>query len=222
MGMPIFATLFQSMSKKSDIETKILEVAYQYFIKQGYKNTTMDEIAQELGMSKKTLYKYFPGKLELLGATFDVLKTKLSIKVSTLLENKLIPYTVKLKSLLTTVASDVSTINPKILDELRDHAPSIWADLLAYIRESGYLRFQKLIQEGIEKGYVLPSVNVSFIVFIYTSAIQNLIDHKFLSQFPEEMRASFKLSPAEIYDQAIQIIYTGILTEDARKEMALI
>jgi AcrR family transcriptional regulator len=33
----------------------------------------MDEIAQELGMSKKTLYKYFPGKLELLAATFDVL-----------------------------------------------------------------------------------------------------------------------------------------------------
>lgn len=210
------------MSKKSDTENKILEVAYQYFIKQGYKNTTMDEIAHELGMSKKTLYKYFPGKLELLAATFDILKTRLSIKVATLLDNKLIPYTVKLKSLLTTVASDISTINPKILDELRDHAPSIWEDLLAYIRESGYLRFQKLIQEGIEKGYVLPYVNVSFIVFIYTSAIQNLIDHKFLSQFPEEMRASFNLSPAEIYDQAIQIIYTGILTDDARKEMALI
>lgn len=210
------------MSKKSETENKILEVAYQYFIKQGYKNTTMDEIAHELGMSKKTLYKYFPGKLELLAATFDILKTRLSIKVATLLDNKLIPYTVKLKSLLTTVASDISTINPKILDELRDHAPSIWEDLLAYIRESGYLRFQKLIQEGIEKGYVLPYVNVSFIVFIYTSAIQNLIDHKFLSQFPEEMRASFNLSPAEIYDQAIQIIYTGILTDDARKEMALI
>jgi AcrR family transcriptional regulator len=220
--MPIFAAISQLMSKKSDIETKILEVAYQYFIKQGYKNTTMDEIAQELGMSKKTLYKYFPGKLELLAATFDILKTRLSIKVSALLDDKLIPYTVKLKSLLSTVASDVSTINPKILDELRDHAPSIWADLLAYIRESGYLRFQKLIQEGIEKGYVLPTVNVSFIVFIYTSAIQNLIDHKFLSQFPEEMRSGFKLSPAEIYDQAIQIIYTGILTDDARRELSQI
>lgn len=220
--MPIFASLNLSMSKNSDIETKILEVAYQYFIMQGYKNTTMDEIAHGLGMSKKTLYKYFPGKLELLGATFDILKTKLSIKVSALLDNKLISYTVKLKSLLSTVASDVSTINPKILDELRDHAPAIWADLLKYIRESGYLRFQKLIQEGIEKGYVQPTVNVSFIVFIYTSAIQNLIDHKFLSQFPEEMRASFNLSPAEIYDQAIQLIYTGILTEDARKELALI
>lgn len=217
--MHIFAPLLHSMSKKSDIENRILEVAYRYFIKQGYKNTTMDEIAQELGMSKKTLYKYFPGKLELLAATFDVLKTKLSIKVNTLLDSKMIPYTVKLKSLLSTVASDLSMINPKILDELRDHAPLIWADLLKYIKESGYLRFQKLIQEGIEKGYVLPTVNVPFIVFIYTSAIQNLIDHKFLSQFPEEMRASFNLSPAEIYDQAIQIIYTGILTEDARKEM---
>jgi AcrR family transcriptional regulator len=210
------------MSKKTDIEAKILDVAYRYFIKQGYKNTTMDDIAQELGMSKKTLYKYFPGKLELLAATFEILKTRLSIKVSGLLDNKLIPYTTKLKSLLSMVASDLSTINPKILDELRDHAPSIWADLLAYIKESGYLRFQKLIQEGIERGYVHSNVNVSFIVFIYTSAIQNLIDHKFLSQFPEEMRASFKLSPAEIYDQAIQIIYTGILTDDARKELGQI
>ena len=209
------------MSKKYDIEHRILEVAYRFFIQHGYKNTTMDDIATELAMSKKTLYKYFPGKLELLGAAFDMLKTRLAIKVNALLENPHIPYTAKFKSLLTTVAADMSSINPKILDELRDHAPEIWTELLAYIRESGYLRFQKLIQEGIAKGFVKPNINVSFVVFIYTSAIQNLIDHKFLSQFPEEMRAGFNLSPAEIYDQAIQVIYTGILTDDARKELQI-
>lgn len=207
------------MSKKSDIETKILEVAYKFFIEKGYRNTTMDEIAQTLGISKKTLYKYFPGKLELLAAAFKMLTTKLSIKVNSLLDNELIPYTVKLKSLLTNVAKDIAPINPKILEELREFAPEIWKELLDYIRESGYLRFQKLIQEGIKKGYVLPNTNVAFVVFVYTSAIQNLIDNKFLSQFPDEMREIFDLSPAQIYDQAIQIIYTGILSEEAQREL---
>ncbi|WP_373523408.1 TetR/AcrR family transcriptional regulator [Aquiflexum sp.] len=217
--MPIFVSIFYKMSKKSEIEAKILQVAYNFFIEKGYRNTTMDEIAQKLGISKKTLYKYFPGKLELLGAAFDMLTNKLSIKVNAILDNDMIPYTVKLKSILTDVAKDIAPINPKILEELREFAPEIWKELLDYIRESGYLRFQKLMQEGIKKGYVLPHTNVAFVVFVYTSAIQNLIDNKFLSQFPDEMRASFDLSPAQIYDQAIQIIYSGILTEEAQKEL---
>lgn len=206
------------MEKKDKIENKILQVAYKFFIKKGYKSTTMDEIAQELGISKKTLYKYFPGKLELLASAFDMLATKLSIKVNSVLDDKFLPYTSKLKFLLSNVASDIAPINPKILDELREYAPEIWSELLNYIRESGYLRFQKLIQEGIVKGYVLPNTNVAFVVFVYTSAIQNLIDNKFLSQFPEEMRSGFNFSPSEIYDQAIQIIFNGILTDEAQKE----
>ncbi|EOZ95534.1 transcriptional regulator (TetR family) protein [Indibacter alkaliphilus LW1] len=206
------------MSKKADIENKILEVAYSLFLKQGYKNTTMDDIAQELAMSKKTLYKYFPGKMELLSATFDRLKTSLAIKVQTLLDNKYIPFAAKLKSLLTVVATDLAPINPDLLEDLRDHAPEIWKELQDYIRESAYLRFQKLIQEGMEKGYVASHVNISLVVFMYASAIQSLIDPKFLSQFPKEMRESMGLKTSEIYDQAIQIIYQGILTDEAKEE----
>lgn len=216
-GLIIFASHYGIMSKKADIENRILDVSYQLFLRQGYKNTTMDDISQELSMSKKTLYKYFPGKLELLSATFDVLKTKLAIKVQTLLENKYITFAAKLKSLLTVVATDLAPINPELLEDLRDHAPEVWKELQEYIRESAYLRFQKLIEEGKEKGYVASHVNISLVVFMYASAIQSLIDPKFLAQFPKEMRDGMGLKTAEIYDQAIQIIYQGILTEEAKE-----
>ncbi|MCH7415387.1 TetR/AcrR family transcriptional regulator [Belliella sp. R4-6] len=206
------------MSKKTEIEAKILDRAYKLFLKQGYKNTTMDDIAQDLSMSKKTLYKYFPGKLELLAASFDLLKNTLSIKVQSLFANKHIPYTVKLKSFLTIVARDLAPINPELLEDLRDHAPDIWSELQEYIRDSAYLRFQKLIEEGIEKGFVSAKMNKTMIVLIYASAIQSLIDPKFLSQFPKEMRNEMNLSTSEIFDQAIQIIYQGILTDEAREE----
>jgi len=58
------------MSKKTSTEGKILEAAYRLFLEKGYRHTTMDDIAQDLGMSKKTLYKYYPGKLDLLSGSF--------------------------------------------------------------------------------------------------------------------------------------------------------
>ena len=207
------------MSKKIDIESKILDSAFKLFLRQGYKNTTMDDIAQELGMSKKTLYKYFPGKIELLAASFDILKSKLSLKVDTLLDNRYIPFTAKLKSMLTVIATDLAPISNQLLEDMREHAPQIWSELQEYIREAGYLRFQKLIHEGVEKGYVSSHVNTSLVVLLYASAIQSLIDPKFLSQFPKEIRTDMKLNTADIYDQTVQIIYQGILTEQAREEM---
>ncbi len=206
------------MSKKSDIEAKILDTAYKLFLDQGYKNTTMDDIAQSLSMSKKTLYKYFPGKMELLAESFEILKNRLSMKVQTLVENRYISYTAKLRSMLTVVAEDLAHINPKLLDDLREHAPVIWKELQEYIRESAYLRFQRLIQEGVDKGFVSAKINVSLAVLMYASAIQNLIDYRFLSQFPAEMKNKLELSTAEIYDQVVQIIYHGILTDEAKQE----
>ncbi|AFL85643.1 transcriptional regulator [Belliella baltica DSM 15883] len=216
--MYIFAPYSRKMSKKTDIESKILDVSYKLFLKQGYKNTTMDDISQELAMSKKTLYKYFPGKLELLAASFELLKNKLSIKVESLFKNRHISFTAKLKSFLSIVAADLAPINPELLEDLRDHAPEIWIGLQDYVRDSAYLRFQKLIEEGIEKGQVAPNINKTMIVLVYASAIQSLIDPKFLAQFPLEMRERMNLNTSEIFDQTIQIIYQGILTEEAREE----
>jgi AcrR family transcriptional regulator len=210
------------MSKKTDNEVKILEAAYALFLKQGYKNTTMDDIAQELSMSKKTLYKYFPGKMELLASSFEILKNKLSLKVETVVSNKYLPFTAKLKSMLSVTAKELAPINAELLTDLREYAPEIWIELQQYIKESAYLRFQRLIQEGVEQGYVMSHVNISLVVFLYASAIQNLIDPKFLAQFPKEMQENLDMRPGQLFDQVIQVIYQGVLTNEARNEFQMV
>jgi AcrR family transcriptional regulator len=206
------------MSKKPAVERSILESAYALFLEKGYRHTTMDDIAQSLSMSKKTLYKYYPGKLELLSASFEILKTKLTAKVEAILENKYIPFPLKLKSTLTVVATHLAPINPELFEDLREYAPEIWEELRIYINESAYIRFQKLISQGVAQGLVNPRINVSLMVMLYASAIQSLLDPKFINQFPADIINQMKLSPSQIYDQAISIIYNGILTEAARNE----
>ncbi|REG78430.1 TetR/AcrR family transcriptional regulator [Algoriphagus antarcticus] len=208
------------MPSKATIESKILDAAYKLFLANGYRHTTMDDIAQMLGMSKKTLYKYYPGKLELLAASFQVTRTKLTAKMEAIVENRYISFPLKLKSTLTVMASLLGPINPELFEDLREYAPEIWEDLEQYINESAYIRVKKLLDQGKSEGLVNPSMNINLVVMLYAAAVQSLMDPKFINQFPELIQKGMKIPPADIYDQAITIIYNGILTEEARNEFA--
>ncbi len=51
---------------KSQAKALIIQAGLSAFAKKGYRNTTMDEIAKEVGVTKGNLYHYFPSKLALL------------------------------------------------------------------------------------------------------------------------------------------------------------
>src|SRR3954470_889369 len=59
----------RSVSRKNaSIRQRIVDAARAHFFSHGFRNVTMDDLAEELGMSKKTLYAYFPAKIDLLEA----------------------------------------------------------------------------------------------------------------------------------------------------------
>lgn len=156
--------------------------------------------------------------MDLLSASFEVLKTKMTAQVEAILENKYISFPHKLKSTLTVIATHLAPINPNLFNDLREFAPDIWEDLTIYIQESAFQRFQKLLKQGMQQGLVNPKINSNLVVMLYAAAIQSLLDPKFCSQFPSAIQSEMKLSPAQVYDQAITIIYLGILTDEARDE----
>ena len=54
--------------KKQGTKSRIVNAAWQLFYKQGYENTTIDEIVEASGTSKGSFYHYFEGKDALLGS----------------------------------------------------------------------------------------------------------------------------------------------------------
>ena len=54
--------------EKNDVKDKILEAAFGLFCRNGIKSVSMDDIAQHLGVSKKTIYKWFANKDEMVYA----------------------------------------------------------------------------------------------------------------------------------------------------------
>ena len=73
-----------SQSRKHDANRqRIVDAARGHFFSHGFRSVTMDDLALELGVSKKTLYAHFPGKFDLLEA---VLADKLTGVEATLKE----------------------------------------------------------------------------------------------------------------------------------------
>jgi AcrR family transcriptional regulator len=57
--------------RRADTRTRILEAAEQLLARYGYKKMTMDDLATEAGLGRRTLYAHFKGKEELALATLD-------------------------------------------------------------------------------------------------------------------------------------------------------
>ncbi len=56
---------------KEEVRKKIVEAAFSLFLDKGYHGTTMDEIAESLGVTKPALYQYFPSKEDLFAAVAE-------------------------------------------------------------------------------------------------------------------------------------------------------
>src|SRR6266436_9584052 len=59
--------LRQSRMANADFQ-RIVQAAREHFFSHGFRSVTMDDLAEELAISKKTLYAYFPSKIALLEA----------------------------------------------------------------------------------------------------------------------------------------------------------
>ncbi len=78
-----------------DKKDQIAEVFQKHFNYHGFKKTSVDEIAQELKMSKKTIYKHFSSKEKI----FYFIISKVALKFSKDMEKKLVPFPTQIEKI---------------------------------------------------------------------------------------------------------------------------
>jgi TetR/AcrR family transcriptional repressor of mexJK operon len=69
------SVLSQREKSKANRRTAIIEIAQRSFFEKGFENTTMSDIAKEMGGSKGTLWTYFKSKEELISAVLENMST---------------------------------------------------------------------------------------------------------------------------------------------------
>ncbi len=198
------------MHEEKEIKERILSQAEQMFIQFGYSKVTMDEIAASLGMSKKTLYKFFPGKEALVKEMITSMKCSIDDHIESVWSNEEMDFMDKLKSVMNFIGKQTTKLHGPLLEDLHKNIPEVWKEIHDFRKANAVKRFTVFINEGAERGVFRKDIDRQLIVLFYLHAIQGMINPETLSQLP--------YSANQVFDAIIRIIFEGILTEEGRRE----
>lgn len=202
------------MQKDQHIKQAILDESRRLFFLNGYKKVTVDEIAAQLSISKKTIYKYYESKYSLLERVFEEFKTKITGEINSILDDPALSFPEKLQKVMSTIGMRLGGMNDKLFKDIQATLPELWNKINAYKQEAAFLRFNRLIDEGRQKGHIKKSINQAVIVALYASTIENLFNPGFIKTLPPELSDSLPDYSLDIFNNALDIIYEGILTPD--------
>lgn len=196
------------MTQETEIRDRILEFSREKFMQSGFSKVTLDEIASELGMSKKTLYKYFESKEQLLADCVSRSMQTIDEKSNQIVSSEM-PLTEKVASLVTLIGSQFGRLSKIGAGDLQRNAPEQWARIETFRREKILTKFGGLIAQGRAEGFVREDIPDQLVTLILLSAVQGIVTPEVL------MQHSFSV------DDALHAIFTtvfqGILTEDGKK-----
>ena len=145
---------------------EIIKIATKMFITLGFKSVTMDDVAARMGISKKTIYKYFENKEKLIEASVDHVHLEIHAKVNAIFNlNK---NAVEENFIMRDMFNEMfKSDGDSPVYQLKKHYPLIFNKVHA--RESVQCKemFSHNINKGIAQGLYRPDTNVQNAVLFY-------------------------------------------------------
>jgi AcrR family transcriptional regulator len=189
---------------------RIVRQAREHLFAHGYSSCTMDHIATELGISKKTLYVHFASKDEIMRAVIDQLGREIRADAEALLANRSLAFAEKLRGFAGGMAERMSRLSPHAVRDLQRYAPALHQQVVEMRQRNIPYVFGRFIEEGQLAGRVRTDIDAAFAVEFYLQAMQGL----FQSGALERLR----LAPRDVAAKAIDLFFGGLLTPAGRKE----
>ena len=172
------------------MKDKIITKAKDMFLKLGFKSITMDDIAGEMCISKKTIYKYFANKELLIEQSVQIIHKEVhEIIHDVISENyNAIEENFEIRRTFDDMfkSSETSPIY-----QLKKHYPEIYNNALKFQTNECDFCFRQNIEKGIAQGLYRKGINidayVKFYYYLIFSIKENVISEK--EAYAEEKEA---------------------------------
>ncbi len=192
------------------VSEQIVAAARRNFFANGFRGVTMDDLAQDLGISKKTLYEHFPSKSALVeAAIFDKFQD-IDAEMERITSECSADFAGTLRRLLAYIQQQTEEIQPPFMRDIR-RQPEIFHHVENSRRELVQRYFGKLIYEGRKAGIIREDVPAELITEIILGALENVIN-------PTKM-AELEITPKAGYSALIAVILEGVVTEKGRSKL---
>lgn len=196
---------------------KILNKAGEMFLNFGFKSITMDDISGELGISKKTLYKYFSKKTELVDASTEAVHNTINDAITKIKEKEYnaIEEEFAVKAVFKEMFKNAKT-SPMF--QLKKYYPETYAKLMD--REICLFRDCNIdnLTKGIKEGFYRENLKIDLMVNFYFTLIFGVFETEMYgSEMQEVMKVEY-----EILEYHIRAIATQKGLDELSKQLQII
>lgn len=182
-----------------DLRKDIMDATVKVFNEKGLK-FTMDDIAKECHMSKKTLYLVFNDKDELFIAMVDFIFDKIKESEARVMEDDTLSTVEKVRKIMGVMPEGYKDVDFRQLYLLREKYPDIYRQVEERL-ETGWETTISLIEKGIEEGVIRP-VSVALVKMMMEASLEQF--------FQRDILIRNKLSYAEALQNVVDILIDGI------------
>jgi AcrR family transcriptional regulator len=148
------------------MKDKIISKATDLFLKLGFKSVTMDDIASEMCISKKTIYKFFCNKEILIEASTEIVHKAIHESINTIVSKNYnaIEENFEIKKMFKEL---FKTGENSPAYQLKKHYPEIFDTVMSRETSECNTLFKKNIEKGIQQGLYRENLDIDIYVSFY-------------------------------------------------------
>jgi AcrR family transcriptional regulator len=198
----------QAQPNETPARRRIVAAARRHFFAHGFRGVTMDDLARELGMSKKTLYAAVPSKTALLEAVLlDKVQT-VEADLERITSDCAGDFLSALHQLLACMQRHADELQPPFVRDLRREAPEMFELIERRRREVIGRHFGKLLTEGRKAGIVRKDIPAAVVLEVLLGAVQAIMN-------PARL-AELGLTPRAGFTAILTVFLEGVITRQGR------
>lgn len=185
-----------------------LERVENLFLRFGVRSLSMDEIASELGISKKTLYQWVPSKDELVKKVLESFTEK--IKSRSLERAEEAPNAIdEIFMLLETSGSEISQVKSNVVNDLQKYHHEAWELMRQFQYDFTCKTIERNLERGRAEGLYREDFDISIVARIHLASAFNLFDQNL---FPVDTFA-----PDRLFQEHLLYYLHGIASSKGRQ-----
>ncbi|MBS1500811.1 MAG: TetR/AcrR family transcriptional regulator [Bacteroidetes bacterium] len=193
-----------------ELRNKIVDFAIKRFLQNGIRSMTIKKLVEPMGISTKTVYKYFDSKEALLKECLRNLYDGYYNELKGILNSDENPVNKLLILFRGTLGKDFG-VNREFFHDLNYYYPELQNDAIGNASRNYGVLMVPLVESGIKEGYFLqyldPQLALKGIVTLYTSITRG-----------EEYR-DYQGSPYPLFKNLVETYIRGMCTEKGIKEI---
>ena len=183
---------------------EILARTFELYYKYAIKSVTMDDVARELGISKKTLYQHVTNKLELVEMVVRSEMEKAAQRHKNIQQMNLNAIE-ELFEVSKIMNEHLKKHNPALFYDLKKYYPKLYHEIKKNKREKTYESVLRNLKKGISEGLYRKEIKAEIIAKLYVSRLEQ--------SYEESIFSLEEITSIEVFNEILIYHLHGICNE---------